>query len=126
VEMRPATADSSQVKVASGLTFLAGIWMIISAWVYGAIYTSGNAWNSIIVGLVIAVLSAIRFFSPRSAVGLSWIIALFGIWMIISPWVYGYARTNYARLWNSVIFGIIVLILGAWSAAATPDTRTVV
>ena len=126
MEMRPATADSSQVKVASGLTFLAGIWMIISAWVYGAIYMSGNAWNSIIVGLIIAVLSAIRFFSPRSAVGLSWIIALFGIWLIISPWVYGYARSNTARLWNSVIFGIIVLILGAWSAAATPDTRTVV
>ena len=126
VEMRTANADTSQVKVASGLNFLAGIWIIISAWVYGAIYTSGSAWNSIVVGIVIAVFAAIRFFSPRSAVGLSWINALLGIWMIISPWVYGYAGTNTARMWNSVIFGIIVLILGVWSAAATRDTRAVV
>ncbi|HEU4585369.1 MAG TPA: SPW repeat protein [Gemmatimonadaceae bacterium] len=124
--MRTADTDTSQVRVASGLNFLAGIWIIISAWVYGAIYTSGSAWNSIIVGIVIAVFSAIRFFSPRSAVGLSWINALLGIWMIISPWVFGYAGTNTARMWNSVIFGIIVLILGVWSAAATRDTRVAV
>ena len=119
MEMRTATSDDSQVKVASGLTFLAGVWVVISAWVYGAIYTTGNAWNSIIVGILIAVLAAIRFFAPRSAVGLSWINALLGIWMIISPWVFGYAGVNTARMWNSVVFGIIVLILSVWSAAAT-------
>lgn len=124
--MRTANSDTSQVKVASGLNFLAGIWIIISAWVYGAIYTSGSAWNSIIIGIVIAVFAAIRFFSPRSAVGLSWINALLGIWMIISPWVYGYVNTNEARMWNSVIFGIIVLILGVWSAAATRNERVAV
>ncbi len=126
MEMRTADTDTSQVKVASGLNFLAGIWIIISAWVYGAIYTSGSAWNSIIVGIVIAVLAAIRFFAPRSAVGLSWINALLGIWMIISPWVYGYAATSVGRMWNSVIFGIIVLILGVWSAAATRNSTVVV
>jgi len=126
VEMRTADTDTSQVKVASGLNFLAGVWIIISAWVYGAIYTSGSAWNSIIVGIVIAVLAAIRFFAPRSAVGLSWINALLGIWMIISPWVYGYAATSAGRMWNSVIFGIIVLILGVWSAAATRNSSVVV
>ena len=126
MEMRTANTDTSQVRVASGLNFLAGIWIIISAWVYGAIYTSGSAWNSIIVGIVVAVLAAIRFFAPRSAVGLSWINALLGIWIIISPWVFGYASTNTARMWNSVIFGIIVLILGVWSAAATRDTRITV
>ena len=119
VEMPPSSSDDSQVKVASGLAFLAGVWVVISAWVFGATYTSGSALNSIIVGVVIAVLAAIRFLSPRSAVGLSWINALFGIWMIISPWIYGYAATNTARTWNSVIFGIIVLILSVWSAAAT-------
>lgn len=126
MEMRTANSDTSQVKVASGLNFLAGIWIIISAWVYGAIYTSGSAWNSIIIGIVIAVFAAIRFFSPRSAVGRSWINALLGIWMIISPWVYGYVNTNEARMWNSVIFGIIVLILGVWSAAATRNERVAV
>jgi hypothetical protein len=111
----------NQVKVASGLNFLVGIWLIISPWVYGSIYRVGSAWNNIIVGIIIAIFAAIRFFSPRSAVGLSWINALLGIWMIISPWIYGYAN-NSARLWNSVIFGIIVLILALWSASATRAT----
>lgn len=122
MEMRTASPSDNQVKVASGLNFLAGIWLVISAWVYGTIYSSGSSWNSIIVGIAIAVFAAIRFFSPRSAVGLSWINALLGIWMIISPWVYGYAAANPARMWNSVIFGIIAMILGVWSAAATRTT----
>jgi hypothetical protein len=115
----PATSPSdNQVKIASGLNFLAGIWLIISPWVYGTVYSAGSAWNNIIVGIIIAVFAAIRFFSPRSAVGLSWINALLGIWMILSPWIYRYAA-NRPRLWNSIIMGIIVVILSVWSATAT-------
>jgi hypothetical protein len=118
MEMSAARSNDGQVRVASGLNFLAGIRLIISPWIYGSIYNAGSAWNNIIVGIIIAVFAAIRFFSPRSAVALSWLNALLGIWMILSPWIYGYAA-NTARLWNSVIFGIIVVILAVWSASAT-------
>lgn len=119
MEIRTSDSDTSQVKVASGLNFLAGVWTVISVWVYGAAYTGGSAWNGVVVGIVIAVFAAIRFLAPRSATSLSWINALLGVWLIISPWVFGYAGTNIPLMWNGVIFGIIVLILGVWSAAAT-------
>ncbi|TMD63210.1 MAG: hypothetical protein E6I84_16060, partial [Chloroflexi bacterium] len=38
--------------------------------------------------------------------------ALFGIWMIISPWVLNFS-SNAAPTWSAVISGIVVLVLGA-------------
>lgn len=119
MEVQVAHPNDGSTRVASGLNVLAGIWLIISPWVYGSIYRGGSAWNSIIVGIIVGVFALIRFFSPRSAVALSWINAILGLWMIISPWIYGYAG-DAARLWNSIIVGIIVVILGVWSASSTP------
>jgi len=45
-------------------------------------------------------------------VWLSGITALFGIWMIISPWVLNFSG-NRAATWSAVISGIVVLVLGA-------------
>lgn len=35
-----------------------------------------------------------------------WITLFLGIWLFVSPWVFGYAGAGYA--WNSRIFGIVV------------------
>jgi SPW repeat len=43
---------------------------------------------------------------------LSGINALFGIWVIISPWVLGFSHTTNATV-SCVIAGIVVLVLGA-------------
>ncbi|WAH35115.1 SPW repeat protein [Alicyclobacillus dauci] len=44
-----------------------------------------------------------------------WLTGLIGIWLIISPWIYNYA-SQAGALWNSIIFGVIVLILAIWAA----------
>lgn len=110
-----------QVRLASGLNIIAGIWTIISPWVYGFYNAAGNVWNNVIVGIVIAVFAAIRFFGTAGTVWLSWINALLGIWLILSPWIYGYTG-NAGRMWNSIIVGIVVLVLSVWSAVATSAT----
>jgi hypothetical protein len=43
---------------------------------------------------------------------LSGINALFGIWLIISPWVLGFTHTTNVTV-SCVISGIVVLVLGA-------------
>jgi hypothetical protein len=53
-------------------------------------------------------------------VALSWINALLGIWLIISPFVLYPAVRPVALAYNNVILGIIVLVLGVWSAVASP------
>jgi len=45
-----------------------------------------------------------------------WLSGIIGIWLIVSPWVYGFAN-NTGALWNSIIFGVIVLILAIWAGA---------
>jgi hypothetical protein len=112
-----------QVRFASGINIIAGIWTIISPWVYGFYNGVGNVWNSVIVGIVIAIFAAIRFFGTAGTVWLSWINALLGIWLILSPWIYGFTD-NTGRKWNSVIVGIVVLVLSVWSAVATSSSES--
>jgi hypothetical protein len=64
----------------------------------------------------------------RSVVWLSGINALFGIWMIISPWVLNFSHSQ-AATWSAVISGIVVLVLGAIRffnglSSSRPATRT--
>lgn len=49
----------------------------------------------------------------------SWINVILGIWLIIAPWVLGFAGTSTDATWNSVILGIAVLILGYLGATTT-------
>lgn len=112
-------ANSGQVRVASGLQFLLAIYLIISVAV--AAFNGGDRWNGIIFGIIVAILSASRF-NGSSGPWASWLNALIGVWLIISPWVYGYAGTGFE--WNTIIVGIIMIILGVWSAIATQSAET--
>lgn len=38
---------------------------------------------------------------------------LFGVWLIVSPWVFGYQARGLAATWNSVIVGTLIAILAA-------------
>jgi len=106
------------VKGASGINLLAGIWLFVSAWVYGA-YALQNAWNSWIVGALIVILAAIRLSQPMKTVWASWINCALGIWTFASPWIYDY-HTNTDRAINSMAVGIVVFVLAIVSATAMP------
>ncbi len=107
---------SAHVKLASGLTFLAGLYLWISAWIEGS--RGGAESNGIIFGIIVAILGAARFGGARPWTG--WLAALIGIWMIISPWVYHFAGEPW--MWNAIVIGIIILCLGAWAAKAEGPT----
>ncbi len=62
---RTITIVDSRVKVASGISFLFGLWLIISPFLLGFSTLSRAAmWDAVIVGISVAILSAIRFFNP--------------------------------------------------------------
>ncbi len=46
---------------------------------------------------------------------LSWIVALAGVWEIISPFVLGFSTVT-AGVWDNVVVGIILIVLGVWAA----------
>lgn len=109
----------SGVRAASTFNVLAGIWLFISPWVYGA-YTSANAWNSWIVGAIIIILAATRAGNPAMQTWMSWINCLLGIWAFASPWIYGYAGDD-GRFISNLCVGVVVFVLAITSASASPQ-----
>ena len=119
--MTPTTeTKSTSFTTASVIALLAGIWLFISPWIYG-MYGAANAWNSWIIGAVIVTLSSFRLGYPMNTQWISWINVLLGIWMFISPWVYGYTVSQ-GRFTNSLCVGVIVFFAALRNAMAAPHT----
>ncbi|HEY2800707.1 MAG TPA: SPW repeat protein [Chthoniobacterales bacterium] len=116
------TESASAPVWTSGINIVAGIWLIIAPFVL--VYASEAARvNDIVLGAVIGVFALIRTLTPNSGTAwLSRLNAIFGIWLIIAPFVLAYERAT-ART-NDIILGIIVLILALWSSAMSPTMTT--
>jgi hypothetical protein len=103
--MTPLRTEAHPATGASLLNLLAGLWLFVSPWIYGA-YGSSSAWNSWIIGAVIFLLALIRRRHPDET-NLSWLDATLGVWVFIAPWVCGYSA-NTGRLINSLFVGFVV------------------
>ena len=108
-------ANQTQSRGASGILILTGIWLIIAPFILGYTNIQQAQWNDIVVGAVIAILAAARTFSGSlRAAWVSWLNAVLGFWLIIAPFVLGYPEPT--PRWNDIILGIIIVVLGTWSA----------
>lgn len=112
----------SNVRTASGLNIVAGIWLIMAPFLVGYANLENAMWNDIICGAIVAILAAIRVSTPLSNPWLSWVNVVIGIWLIIAPFILGYSEFP-APVWNDIILGIIIAGLAAWSAWATGAVR---
>ncbi len=110
----------NQVQWASGLNFLVGIWLFVSAFV---IYARGPmVTNNVVLGIAVAVLAIIRAAGAYGQAWISWLNALLGVWVVISPWAVmgtGRAGPTVGMITCNVITGAVIVILGCWSATAT-------
>jgi hypothetical protein len=115
-----ATRDlSTQIRTASGINLVLGIWLIISPWIYGYATTARNAMaSSIIVGILVLIFGILRYNAPHSRTVLSWANLILGIWTLLSPWIFSF-MTSTAYITNSVVVGILIAALAIWSGSAT-------
>ena len=75
-------------------------------------------WNALIIGALIvafAIAELMRFREWEE-----WFGMVFGLWLIVSPWVLGFAQmsgsgTAYTATWNMVIVGVLTAGFSAWS-----------
>jgi hypothetical protein len=115
--LRLARDYAAQARTASGVNIVLGIWLIVSPWLFE--YSGKSAvLSSVTVGVLIALLAAIRVASLRESAGLSGINLLLAFWTVVSPWSYEYAA-NEGALLNNIIVGIFIAALAIWSAIAT-------
>jgi hypothetical protein len=57
---------SKQVRTASGINLILGVWLIISPWVYGyALHENNPTWSSVVVGVLVLIFAALRYNTPH-------------------------------------------------------------
>ena len=134
VETNPAERG----KWISGLVALFGLWLVAEAYLLNPI--AGHFWSDIIVGVALIALGGYNFYRRASerigSVGIGVFVALLGVWLVVTPFILGSTEGTAAvefdiEFWNDVIVGLLVFLLGAYSAyearetdAATPTART--
>lgn len=79
--------------------------------------------NDLIIGIGVALLAYGFGTAYERTHGLSWVAPLFGVWLIIAPWVvHGVHRTN-GLLISNIVIGACIVVLGL--AAFTMGTMRV-
>lgn len=92
-----------------------GVWLFASPWVLGYADLRSAAWDSWLMGVVVAAVSAaaLILFAPWQ----EWVNVIMGVWLLVAPWVMGFASSeNAAALWNHVAVGLVVGGLALWDA----------
>lgn len=102
----------------SGWNILLGCWVIISPFVLAYSNLLAPMWNDVATGAAIGLLALMRATAGDRSGSSSWLNVVLGIWLIISPWVLGFAGLV-APLWNNIGSGVVVAVI-AWASASAP------
>src|SRR5688572_20869108 len=99
-----------RMRWASWLNVLVGAWLVASPWMLGF---AADDWagtsNHVLIGGLVVVLAACSAVAPRRLHALSWINAAFGAWLLVAPWLVGYATTP--AMVNSALSGVGIAVL---------------
>lgn len=117
-------------KWISALVALIGLWLVVEAFVFEL--AAAQVWNDVLVGALLLVLGGYNFYrrsdEELGSAAAAAIAGLLGAWLVLSPFIFGVEAgltetVNEAAFWNDVILGLIVLVLGAYSAYEIRDNR---
>lgn len=97
---------------------VAGLWMIVSPWVLAYQPESRPMWNAVVLGALIAAVAFTALY--RAFAWQEWVNAVLGLWLIVSPWVLGFAGLQ-AAMANAVIVGAVVAALAIWALGTDRD-----
>ena len=113
-----------KMKVLNWIIALFGLWEfgdIVALFTPGFGNIPAFVWNHIIVGIILIIVGARAALTNKvgTAKTMDWIATFAGVWLIVASFILGNPLTA-AGLWNDIIVGVIVLILGVWSALVSP------
>lgn len=116
------------VKVLNWLIALCGLWQfgdIAAFFVPGFGTVSVFIWNHVVVGFILMFLGSTAALTSNVGMAkkLDWIAAIAGIWLMVARFILGIPEMN-AGLWNDLIVGLIVFILGVWASLSRPRSES--
>ncbi|HEX5476085.1 MAG TPA: SPW repeat protein [Vicinamibacterales bacterium] len=111
------------MKWASWVNFLLGLWLIVAPFAMGFGVMRGVAANDVVFGILIAVFALWSLTSLVPPPAVSWLVAIFGLWVLISPAALAYGGISVVASRTNVVTGVIVLILGIARAISAGHHR---
>ncbi|WP_238361347.1 SPW repeat protein [Burkholderia thailandensis] len=106
------------------MNFVLGIWVVMSPWLIAHVMTSRTTaagvvdtamWDHYVVGLAVVAVTAIALFYMY-AIWEEWLIIALGVWLLISPPIFGFEAAT-VLMWNAMIIGALVVLLAGWALA---------
>ena len=90
---------------------LTGVLIGISPWLAEQQTDPAVMWNAVLVGALVLVLAQLEYVSLQRWEETGEIV--FGLWLIASPFTFGYTEAGPLRYWHFIL-GAIVVLLAAW------------
>jgi VIT1/CCC1 family predicted Fe2+/Mn2+ transporter len=87
------TSVRRQYAWLSALNILLGAWLIVSPFVLPFHHLAAAVWNDVVAGILIGLVALIRASISRDEPGLGWCNTVLGTWVVVSPFVLGFAST---------------------------------
>jgi hypothetical protein len=93
-----------------------GVWLFATPWTVAhrlaADLTNMMSWNSWLVGLAVAISAgmALQELKPWE----EWVNLVLGVWIVLSPWIFGYA-SEASLTWNSIVVGLCIAVFSGIS-----------
>jgi len=102
-----------------------GVLLFLSPWFFS---TAGAAssWDAWIIGIVTVIVAVwgLALLDARPVeLASQWVSLVLGVWLVIAPWVLGFAAVT-AAAWTAWILGLLLVIASVWVLAQSRGTRT--
>jgi hypothetical protein len=112
--MAAEPAWAAEVKDVSGLSLVAGLWMIISPWLLS--YSLDDSWATpLAAGAIVCVLALSRLAGALLSSWQSWTIAAVGAWVFVGAFL---LSESDQALYSQALTGSLLCLLGVWGALA--------
>jgi hypothetical protein len=102
-----SSTRTKEVRRLHVISFGLGIWMVVAPFILNYSHTAATA-NSIVIGLAISAFSYMRL-RTFSGTWTSWSLAGAGLWIVLSPFIFGYSKAG--TYWNELLLGLVLIIL---------------
>lgn len=93
-----------------------GLWLIVSPWVLGFSAMQWAVWNAVVLGIIVVLMALAELIEFHDWE--EWTDMVIGCWLIISPWLLGFASEaggSPLASSNFLIVGLLVLVMAGWS-----------
>ena len=94
------------------INLVLAIGLFISPWIIGFAAETAPAWNAWIAAIVLGALAIATL--SAFAEWEEWVNLVVGLWLIVSPWLLGFAA-NVNAMGTHVVLGVLVVAASAWA-----------